>query len=122
MQRLQFHMWAAYAVLVAASGGVYAAFAVQHFVYHGANPPVIEAAITTCFVVALSASVFIVWRRPRDFAGWLGLIFWGGGLLLGLLLQLTGVITVAPKVRPRPAAPTARVHPDLGVARGFTRR
>ncbi len=90
--RLQFHreMYAAYAVLVAASASFYAACAVLHLFFDDSfgTSPVVPAAFTALIAVAFSTAVFIVWRRPKDFAGWIGLIWWGGGALLSVYAVL----------------------------------
>jgi peptidoglycan/LPS O-acetylase OafA/YrhL len=43
-----------------------------------------------CIGLAVGAAVFIVRRRPRNVAGWIGLAIWGGGSLLAIIHSLTG--------------------------------
>lgn len=80
-------MGAAYAVLIAASASVYAALAVDH-VLHRDSPdssPTLVAVVIASIAVALGSALVIVRRRPADLAGWIGVIWWGAGVLLAVV-------------------------------------
>jgi hypothetical protein len=72
-------LWTAYVLIVSP-------FIYGMLVDHPDPPPISTVVGQTCFIaVAIGASLFVVRRRRRNVFGWLGLVLWGGILLVVLV-------------------------------------